>query len=175
MLQKQNRNITMSNQKLRILSLALLTVISSGQDVVEVVVAEAEEPPAEPIEVVLPESNVIGTNCIKKHELRGGSNVFGSTEFSDVDFIGRNIDKDMQLYAYYECNDKKTGDLESFQLVLANIKHENKTLLAEVGHSSSKETMIAEVEVEEDNNDDAFPANEGINAETEGEMAQETE
>ena len=41
------------------------------------------------------------------------------TEFSDVEYVGRNIDKGMHIYAYYECNDEQ-GDLISFQIVLAN-------------------------------------------------------
>ena len=38
------------------------------------------------------------------------------TEFSDKDFVGKFMNKDMQIYAYYECNDQN-GDLKSFQIV----------------------------------------------------------
>ena len=41
------------------------------------------------------------------------------TEFSDRDFVGRNVNKDMKIYAYYECN-YENGDMKSFQLVLSN-------------------------------------------------------
>ena len=58
------------------------------------------------------------------------------TEFSDKDFVGKNIHKDMGIYAYYECNDE-LGDLKSFQIVLANADKENRTLLEEVGPSSA--------------------------------------
>ena len=57
------------------------------------------------------------------------------TEFSDKDFVGKFMNKDMQIYAYYECNDQN-GDLKSFQIVLADESNDDKTLLAEVGPKS---------------------------------------
>ena len=42
------------------------------------------------------------------------------------------MNKDMKIYAYYECNDAD-GDLKSFQIVLADGSDDNKTLLEEVG------------------------------------------
>ena len=65
----------------------------------------------------------------------------------------------MQLYAYYECNNK-SKDLKSFQLVLANKDNEKKTLLAEVGPSSAvfiEEVLEVEEEVVDENSDDTFP------------------
>ena len=57
------------------------------------------------------------------------------TEFSDKDFVGKFMNKGMQIYAYYECNDQN-GDLKSFQIVLADESKDDKTLLAEVGPKS---------------------------------------
>ena len=48
------------------------------------------------------------------------------------------MDKNMQIYAYYECNNSN-GDLKSFQVVLADEFDEKKTLLAEAGPSSAIE------------------------------------
>lgn len=48
------------------------------------------------------------------------------------------MNKNMQIYAYYECNDS-SGDLKSFQIVLADEFDDQKTLLAEVGPSSAIE------------------------------------
>ena len=167
----------MSSQKFRILSLALVTLISSAQEDVPEAEVPVDVPQTElindptspddvpgviedPIDFILePENNLIGTNCIKKHELRGNENVEGSTHFSDQDYVGKNIDKDMQLYAYYECNNK-SKDLKSFQLVLANKDNEKKTLLAEVGPSSAvfiEEVLEVEEEVVDENSDDTFP------------------
>ena len=44
---------------------------------------------------------------------KSGDEVDGDILFSDKDYVGRNINKDMRIYAYYECN-YSSGDMKSF-------------------------------------------------------------